>query len=102
MAWSPMVSLELTDEEKLDIACPVGCADAPDYPWSMRISFDDDILERFGCDVSDFTVGDVILLKCVAKVTGLSSNDTATGPKSRVEFQITDLSIMGEGDDDDE
>lgn len=98
MARSSMVSLELTDEEKLDTACPVAVMDTPDYPWGTRITLNDAILEKFDCDIGDFKVGEVLLLKCVARVTGLSSDSTAMGPQGRLELQITDMAIMGEGE----
>lgn len=97
-AWSPMASLELTDEEKMDRQMPAAVADMPSYPYGTCISLCNDELDKLGCDVGDFASGDIIMIKAIAKVTGTSTSDTAMGPKGRVELQITDMAILGQED----
>lgn len=99
MAWSRMTSLELTDEDKLDTACPPALESVPDYPWGTRITLTHRELEKLGLEC-DCNIGDVIDLRCFARVTGVNRTETAMGPEDRVELQITDMAIENEMDED--
>lgn len=100
MAWSRMTSMELSDEEKLDtMACqPAALADAPEYPWGLRLTLTHRELEKLGLE-ADCSVGDVIDLRAFACVTGVYRTETAMGPEDRVELQITDLAVENEMDE---
>ena len=96
MAMSPMVSLELSDDEKLDMTLPTGIADMPSYPWGTRICLTHRELEKLGLDAGDFAVGHTLGIMVCAEVIGVHSDKTDMGPQDRVELQITDLAMAGE------
>jgi hypothetical protein len=101
MAWSKLVSMELTDDEKLDImACqPVALKDAPEYPWGLQIELSNRELEKLGLE-ADCSVGDIIDLRCFARVVGVNRTETAMGPEDRVSLQITDMATENESDEE--
>lgn len=106
MAWrNALVSMELSDEDKLDNAIPMTAADAikqaPDYPWGLRIVFEDRELDKLGLD-ADCEVGDEVEIRAVARVTSVSRNEVGGEEKRRVELQITDIAVEGDDDDDDD
>lgn len=97
MAWSNMVSLELTDEDKIDTACPPALEDVPDYPWGTKITLTHRELEKLGME-ADCRPGDMLEFKAVARVCGVYSNDGPMGPEDRVELQIEQMAVEQEGD----
>lgn len=96
-----MVSLELSDEDKLDQMHPAISA-TPDYPYGTRISLTHRELDKFGLEGGDFKVGEIVLIKAMARVTSVSSDSTDMGPCDRVEFQLEEMALVGAGDDDDD
>lgn len=97
-AWTKMVSVELTDEEKLDTlgGCPPNIKNAPEYPWGLRISFDSGTLEKLGLE-EDPDVGDYIDLRAFARVTCCSREQRGDGTFSRrIELQIEQLAVEDE------
>lgn len=94
----PMVSLELDDEDMLDMDCPIGIPmpDRPKYPYGTQIVLGDKELEKLGCDVGDAFVGGMIHIHAMARVTSVSQNDTEGGKRSRVELQIEAMCVEGE------
>jgi hypothetical protein len=103
MSWSKLVDLELSDDDKLDMALPCGPADVkpkgPDYPWGLRISLTEKELEKLDLDIKDAEIGDVIDIRAVAAVTSISQSDS-DGGKCRVELQIQKMAIENEADDE--
>ena len=97
-----MKSLELEDEEKLDMLMPMPM-DRPDYPCGLRISLTEKEFEKLEIDYSDAKVGDVFIMKCVCKITSMSHYDNeGSGQTCRCEAQITDCEIEGLDDEEDE
>jgi hypothetical protein len=67
----------------------------PIYPYGLCIHLNQEDLEKM--DLEDgFEVGDVIDMRCLAKVTSVSKNETTEGVNSRVEIQITHLATETE------
>lgn len=71
------------------------------YPYGLCISFDDETLQKLKLDGELPSVGDMIHLCAMAKVTSVSANereDTNGGKKTcnRVELQITHLATENE------
>lgn len=97
MAWSRMVDMELTDEEKIDSCMPMGCdkPEGPRYPWGLRITLTHAELEKLDLD-SGCQIGDVIDLRAFCKVTSISASDGPSGPDCRIELQIESLSVEDE------
>lgn len=100
MAWSRMVNMELADDDKLDMVCPPALEDMPDYPYGLRITLTHRECEKLDLE-PDCCVGDVIDLRCFARVTSISSNETTGGPECRIELQITDMACENEMDEED-
>lgn len=97
-----MRSMELSDEEKLDVAAPIAMADRPDYPYGLRICLTMDELEKLELDPSDAVVGGTVHLHAMGRITSVSSSDGETGPSCRVEIQIEDLAIESEDAENDD
>lgn len=93
--WSKFVSMELSDEEKLDTLMPIP-ASLPEYPCGLRICLCDPELDKLGLDDEMPEIGDVIDLRAFASVTSVSN-----GPSGRrIELQITQLAVEDENDED--
>lgn len=102
MAWSKLVSMELSDEQKLDTATPipVKSEDMPQYPYGLRICLSQDELEKLDLE-ADCEVGDVIDLRAFARVTSVSKNQMSDGSQQcRVELQIEQLAVENESSED--
>ena len=97
MAWSSLVDMELSDEEKLDAVLPMPM-DKPDYPCGLRICLTEQELEKLGLDDS-CDIGDMIDLRCFAVVTSCSKTDVGC---CRIELQITHMACENEMTEDEE
>jgi len=96
-----MIDMKNTPAEKKEmITSMVGpCApDAPEYPWGLSISLNDESIKKLKLDISGLTIGGIVHLFAFAKVTSISQNDNEGGSNCRVELQITHLA----GEDEDE
>lgn len=106
--WTKMVSMELTEEEKLEdcMPCPPSIGNQPDYPYGLRISLTERELDKLGLE-EDPEIGDYIDLRAFACVTSASREQSANGPRRRIELTIERLAIededreeMGGGEDE--
>lgn len=100
MAWTKLVSMELTDDEKIDrlATCAPALKDQPDYPWGLRINLDEcciSKLEAAGLE-GEPDVGDYIDLRCFARVTSKSADETDGGMRRRYELQIEQMALEDE------
>lgn len=97
-----MIDMARTPEEvKKDQPPPIGEAVGPAYPWGLCISLEDDSLKKLKLDGELPSVGDMIHLFAMAKVTSVSENEreNTRGEKTRccrVELQITHLATEDE------
>ncbi len=87
----PMVSMELDDEAKLDMAMPIPMPERPDYPYGLRICLTDKEMAKLGLDPADAVKGSMIHLHAIARVTDVTISDGAMGKSARAELQITDM-----------
>lgn len=101
MSFSPMVSMELDDDDKLDAPMPIAMPDRPDYPYGLRICLTHAELEKLGLD-SGCAIGDMIDIRAFAKVTSVSATDGPGGPDRRIELQIVMMSVESEETDEDD
>lgn len=95
MAWTKMVNMELSDDEKMDTMMPCIPSNAPDYPYGLRICLTEKELEKLGL-AADCNVGDVIDLRAFAVVTSVSTEQRDGRDSARVELQIQRLAIEDE------
>lgn len=87
----PMVSLEMSDEEKLDQILPIPMPGRPDYPPGTRISLNQRELIKLGIDTSDLCSGGIIHFHALARIVNVSRDDGENGVSCRVEMQIEDM-----------
>jgi hypothetical protein len=78
----PWVSMELDDEDKMDVAMPMPMA-TPDYPPGLRFCLTHKELSKVDLD-SDCKVGDMIDMRIMAEVTHKSEDSDSC----RIELQI--------------
>lgn len=92
-----LVSMELDDEDQMDMAIPIGDKVVqPRFPWGLRISLSEDELEKLGLDYKDAGVGDYLEFKARACVTSASEMKQEGGKTCcRVELQIEEMSSDG-------
>lgn len=99
---SDMVDMAKTPEELEERATPPGAAlDQPIYPYGLSICLCKDEIEKLGLE-DEMEVGDMVHLHCLAKVTGVSKNETTSGSNLRVELQITHIAAEGEDEENEE
>jgi hypothetical protein len=98
---TPMVSMELDDESKIDAVQPYPMPDKPDYPYGLRICLTHEELAKLDLDPSDAFVGGIIHMHALARITSVSASDGDSGPSCRVELQIEDMSIESEDSEND-
>ena len=88
-----LTSMEMDDERKLDATMPIEMPDKPDFPYGLRISLTHDDLSKLGLDPEDARVGGVFTAQIKAKITDVSHHEHEGGKSSRVEAQITHMSV---------
>ena len=112
MYFSTMVDMAKTPEEvKKDAPAAVTLGDTPPkvpvYPWGLCLSLDEDSLSKLKLDGEMPSVGEMIHLCAMAKVTSVSENEMEDGNGGkktcrRVELQITHLATENEDDENEE
>jgi hypothetical protein len=82
---------------------PIG-TDSPKYPWGLRLSLDNDALEKLGIDVTKLEIKTVVPVKGMARITSISSYESVEnkGKQDSVDLQIEKLALGGDLEDDDE
>ena len=91
-----MTDMSLDDKEKEEISMP----SPPKYPYGLCICLCQDELEKLGMDDSEISVGDILHMFCLAKVTSVSSNENSDGVYKRVELQITNIATPEDEDEE--
>jgi hypothetical protein len=104
-----MIDMARSPEEiKKDMApmsMPSPESSAPAYPYGLCINLTEAEIDKLGIDAADCSVGDMIHLFAIAKVTSRSDNEmeTAGGGRKqccRIELQITHLGLEDEDRED--
>lgn len=97
-------SMELDDEERIDMVRPFTMADAnkgPEYPYGLRISLSQDELEKLGLDPADAEIDGYVMIRALGCITSVSSDKRGDGTEChRVEIQIEQMDIDGIEDDE--
>ena len=94
-SWHKYINMELSDDDKIDMICPVGRPNQADFPPGLRICLTERELEMLGLE-DDCELGDCIHLFCFAEVQAVTKRDG----RCSVELQITDMSAEDENDED--
>lgn len=94
MAFTKLVDMERTDDEKLDsIASFPGAG--PDYPYGLRICLCQEELDKLGLPKPDH--GDYLDLRAFGRVTSITDDNGGC----RVEIQIEKIAVESEDDEND-
>lgn len=87
-----LISMKMSKEEAQEYTSPT-VADAPEYPWGLSISLDEDDLAKLGISTMP-PVGATLMLQAQVTVTGTSQRDTQGGEQEQcVDMQITDMAL---------
>ena len=88
-----MKSMKLSPAEK-EKSMPVatGKMDGPQYPWGLRITLDNDVLEKLGISLP--RVGEKIRIDAIAEVKSVHASESEDKKKyASCELQITDIAL---------
>lgn len=104
MFFAPMIDMAKTPEQvKEDAPCTLGDKPpkGPLYPWGLCLRIEKDSLEKLGLDGEMPSVGEMIHLCAMAKVTAVSENEMEDGNGGKttnrcIELQITHLATENE------
>ena|GEM_PF-997730 len=70
------------------------------FPWGLRVNLEDAEIKKLGLKLKDFDTDTVVRIEAKAEVTRVSEDDTRSNGKTQsLSFQITDMSLLKEGDD---
>lgn len=91
-----LINMKMDAEEAKEQTQPTE-KDAPEYPWGLCITLNDDSLEKLG--VSELPkIGTKVTIMAEADVTSVSSYQTQGGEAElSVSLQITDMKLGGVG-----
>lgn len=94
---TPMTSMKMSAEEAKEYG-PSVMADAPQYPYGLRLDLNNESLEKLGIDEMP-AIGSKKMIYAMAEVVSVSANESKDGPPHRsVGLQITDMSCKSSGD----
>lgn len=93
MGWTQLTSMELDDEDKMDMAIP-SISQQPDFPWGLRICFTEKELKRLELPIPED--GDMIDMRAMGTVTSVSTEQREGKDTCRVEIQIEKISLENE------
>lgn len=99
-----MTDMRLSPSEAEDSIMPsTSDNDAPAYPYGLSICLTDDELDKLDMSGEDVSVGDMLHLHALARVTSVSSTDTEGGGKrTRIELTLTNIAVPESEDEENE
>jgi len=88
--------------EKVESTCIAhGSGKEPKFPWGLEIRLEDEVIKKLGLKLKDFDTDTMVHIVAKAETTRVSEDDTRDGGKQRsLSFQITDMALTREGQDD--
>ncbi len=94
-SWTKLVSMELSEDEKMGTAMPMEMPERPEYPYGLRICLTGIELAKLGL-APDCEVGDCIDIRAFGEVTSISTDSGQGGSNCRVEIQLQKLALENE------
>lgn len=94
-----MESLEYDDEDQIDLATPA--LGKPQFPYGMRLAFDDRTIKKLDIDLDEYKEGDEVEMEFRGKVTVVHAEDGM----NRLEVQLTHVCLedeSAEGEEEEE
>lgn len=102
----PLASMEIDDASRFTIEPAMPGMERPKFPYCLRLSLDEDILEKLDLDIDDFVPDGVIHGHFLARITSVSKNQMEVNGESReccrVELQIEDMCVESEDEENEE
>jgi|HigsolmetaAR201D_1030396.scaffolds.fasta_scaffold25441_1 hypothetical protein len=89
-----LVSMKRTKQEKKAANKAIMPAEADSYPYGLRISLDDDALQKLGLKLPK--VGERFHIEAVAEVCSTSAHESSDHTDRRMELQIQKLGLTKE------
>lgn len=88
-----MINMKMSKEEAKEYTAVPDPGNAPEYPYGLRLSLDDDALEKLG--ITELPkVGTVMVLQARVEVCGTSAYSTQDKEsEASVSLQITDMEL---------
>lgn len=98
-----LISMEMSKEEMGEYAKPeTALAEAPKYPYGLRISLDEEALKKLGLPALP-AVGQKMSLDAAVEVCSISEYDsTGEGKKRSMDLQITAMMLGPAGEEETE
>lgn len=93
-----LVSMKLDKKARKEAGSSTALGDAPDYPWGLTITLDNDTIEKLGLADDLPEAGESMVVQAKADVVTVSSRGTGTAIERSVTLQITDLSVVDPDD----
>lgn len=102
MKVSPMVSMELSEDESHDAYMPIPMSEKPKYPFGLKICLTNAELDKLGIDPAEAFVGGIFHLHALAEITCVSCNEMEDSEKQyRVEATLTAMAVESEDAEND-
>ena len=86
-----LVSMKLTKRKRKGLGLPVAADDDEPYPWGVRLTLDETVLQMLKKAPKDFNLGARVAIRAEAEVISLSSE---TAYRSGEEHQNVRLQIV--------
>lgn len=71
----------------------------PQYDHGLHVAFSHETLLKLDLD-TEVEVGDMLDMRCLAKVTSVSKHDMGDGEKCRVELVLSHIAVENESDEE--
>jgi len=90
-----LVNMKMEDNEEYAETALMGPEDVPTYPYCLKITLQDEQLQKLGLEEMP-EVGSEVKILAIAKVTDLSETEVQDeGTEKRMGLQITDMAVEG-------
>jgi hypothetical protein len=85
-----LVSMKITSGGEVYASAP----SAPAYPYGLQLRLDTECLERLGFDVSDYSVGDELMLTARVEICETGAYESIVGGESQnLTLQVTAMNL---------
>ena len=86
-----MISLKLSKKEK-ETTNEVIPVENQEYPWGLGIILENDTLDKLDVKISDYKVGEEVIIEAKCKITRISQSSREKGKADKcIDLQITDM-----------
>lgn len=87
-----LIDMKNDPEEMKEESAPSALAEAPAYPYGLRVTLNDDSLEKLGIMTLP-AIGKRMMMTCIVEVRNTGAYKTSDGAESNMELQIVGLSL---------